>query len=142
VIKTNAKQRYASDAIGTFVVKQLIEKKGGKVQEFEVRNDMYVDWSNQRYISGRLTPSCVVGPVVQQLGLCSPKLACALLTLEMRCFRCIPSARPQALMTSRTQLTSSQRFLRASRSSTRSSRWIEYKMGHGCVASVQSEHCE
>ena len=40
VIKTNAKQRYATDAIGTFVVKHLVEKKGGKVQEFEVRNDM------------------------------------------------------------------------------------------------------
>lgn len=39
-IKTNAKQRYASDAIGSFVVKQLVERKGGKVQEFEVRNDM------------------------------------------------------------------------------------------------------
>jgi aspartyl aminopeptidase len=43
VIKTNAKQRYASDAIGAFVVKKLLEKKGGKVQEFEVRNDMYVN---------------------------------------------------------------------------------------------------
>jgi aspartyl aminopeptidase len=43
VIKTNAKQRYASDAIGTFIVKKLLEKKGGKVQEFEVRNDMYVN---------------------------------------------------------------------------------------------------
>lgn len=42
VIKTNASQRYASDAIGSFVVKKLIEKKGGSVQEFEVRNDMYV----------------------------------------------------------------------------------------------------
>ena len=41
VIKTNAKQRYASDAIGSFVVKQLVEKKGGSVQEYEVRNDMY-----------------------------------------------------------------------------------------------------
>jgi aspartyl aminopeptidase len=40
VIKTNAKQRYASDAITSFVVKQLVERKGGKVQEFEVRNDM------------------------------------------------------------------------------------------------------
>lgn len=43
VIKTNAKQRYASDAIGTFLVKKLVERKGGKVQEFEVRNDMYVN---------------------------------------------------------------------------------------------------
>lgn len=40
VIKTNAKQRYASDAIGSFLVKQLVERKGGKVQEYEVRNDM------------------------------------------------------------------------------------------------------
>lgn len=42
VIKTNAKQRYASDAITSFVVRRLVEKKGGRVQEFEVRNDMYV----------------------------------------------------------------------------------------------------
>lgn len=41
IIKTNAKQRYASDAITSFIVKQLVERKGGKVQEFEVRNDMY-----------------------------------------------------------------------------------------------------
>lgn len=40
VIKTNAKQRYATDAISTFIVKQLIERKGGKVQEFSCRNDM------------------------------------------------------------------------------------------------------
>lgn len=39
-IKTNAKQRYATDAVSTFIVKQLIAKKGGQVQEFEVRNDM------------------------------------------------------------------------------------------------------
>jgi len=42
VIKTDAKQRYATDAIGTFFVKKLVESKGGKVQEFEVRNDMSV----------------------------------------------------------------------------------------------------
>jgi aspartyl aminopeptidase len=42
VIKTNAKQRYASDAIGSFVVRRLVEKVGGRVQEFEVRNDMCV----------------------------------------------------------------------------------------------------
>ena len=42
VIKTNAKQKYASDAIGTFIVKKLVERKGGKVQEFETRNDMCV----------------------------------------------------------------------------------------------------
>ncbi|EPQ59304.1 peptidase M18, aminopeptidase I [Gloeophyllum trabeum ATCC 11539] len=40
VIKTNAKQRYASDAIGSFIVKKLVERKAGKVQEYEIRNDM------------------------------------------------------------------------------------------------------
>ncbi|THH33594.1 hypothetical protein EUX98_g554 [Antrodiella citrinella] len=40
VIKTNAKQRYASDPIGSFIVKKLVERKGGRVQEFEARNDM------------------------------------------------------------------------------------------------------
>ncbi|KAF8815788.1 aspartyl aminopeptidase [Phlegmacium glaucopus] len=39
-IKTNAKQRYATDAISAFIVKQLVERKGGKVQEFVARNDM------------------------------------------------------------------------------------------------------
>ena len=41
-IKTNAKQRYASDSISSFIVKKLVERKGGNVQEFEVRNDMCV----------------------------------------------------------------------------------------------------
>jgi aspartyl aminopeptidase len=40
VIKTNAQQRYCSDAPGSFFIKKLIEEKNGKVQEFEVRNDM------------------------------------------------------------------------------------------------------
>lgn len=39
-IKTNAKQRYATDSISSFIVKQLVEQKGGKVQEFVARNDM------------------------------------------------------------------------------------------------------
>jgi aspartyl aminopeptidase len=39
-IKTNAKQRYATDAVGAGLVKRLVHRKGGKVQEFEVRNDM------------------------------------------------------------------------------------------------------
>lgn len=40
VIKTNAKQKYTTDAIGSFLVKKLVERKGGNVKEFEVRNDM------------------------------------------------------------------------------------------------------
>jgi aspartyl aminopeptidase len=42
VVKTNASQRYASDAISTFLVKRLVGRTKGKVQEFEVRNDMLV----------------------------------------------------------------------------------------------------
>jgi aspartyl aminopeptidase len=72
IIKTNAKQRYASDAIGSFLVKKLVESKGGKVQEFEVRNDMFVSV----YFLGltRLTQwhrACgsTVGPMLSKLGL-------------------------------------------------------------------------
>lgn len=39
-VKVNHKQRYASDALGTFLVRKLAERKGGKVQEFVSRNDM------------------------------------------------------------------------------------------------------
>jgi aspartyl aminopeptidase len=40
VIKTNAKQKYTSDAVGSFLIKQLVDRKGGEVQDYEVRNDM------------------------------------------------------------------------------------------------------
>ena len=40
VIKTHSAQSYATDLIGTFLVKQLIEKKGGRVQNQSGRNDM------------------------------------------------------------------------------------------------------
>ncbi|KAI0254368.1 aspartyl aminopeptidase [Lactifluus subvellereus] len=68
VIKTNAKQRYASDAIGTFMVKKLLERKGGKVQEFEVRNDM----------------SCgsTVGPMLSKLGLRTVDVGCGMLSMH------------------------------------------------------------
>ncbi|KAH6915009.1 aspartyl aminopeptidase [Coprinopsis sp. MPI-PUGE-AT-0042] len=54
VIKTNAKQRYATDAVSSFIVKQLAERRGGKVQEFEVRNDMAC--------------GSTVGPMLSKLG--------------------------------------------------------------------------
>ncbi|EAU84696.1 aspartyl aminopeptidase [Coprinopsis cinerea okayama7 len=54
VIKTNAKQRYATDAVSSFIVKQLAERRGGKVQEFEVRNDMPC--------------GSTVGPMLSKLG--------------------------------------------------------------------------
>lgn len=42
ILKINAKQRYTTDAVGSFIVKKLVERKGGKVQAYEVRNDMWV----------------------------------------------------------------------------------------------------
>ncbi|KAI0660886.1 aspartyl aminopeptidase [Cubamyces menziesii] len=68
VIKTNAKQRYASDAIGTFVVKKLIEKKGGKVQEYEVRNDMAC--------------GSTVGPMLSKIGVRTVDVGCAQLAMH------------------------------------------------------------
>jgi len=54
VIKTNAKQRYATDAVSSFILKKLAERRGGKVQEFEVRNDMAC--------------GSTVGPMLSKLG--------------------------------------------------------------------------
>ncbi|CEL63718.1 hypothetical protein RSOLAG1IB_05479 [Rhizoctonia solani AG-1 IB] len=55
VVKTNAKQRYATDAVGTFLIRKLVEKRGGRIQEFEVRNDMPC--------------GSTVGPMLSKLGL-------------------------------------------------------------------------
>ncbi|KAF9226453.1 peptidase M18, aminopeptidase I [Gyrodon lividus] len=68
VIKTNAKQKYASDAIGTFLFKKLVERKGGKVQEFEVRNDI----------------SCgsTVGPMLSKIGLRTVDVGNAMLSMH------------------------------------------------------------
>jgi len=55
IIKTNAEQRYTSDAIGSFLIKQLVERKGGKVQEFEVRND--------------IPCGSTVGPMLSKIGI-------------------------------------------------------------------------
>ncbi|KAG2042957.1 aspartyl aminopeptidase [Suillus americanus] len=68
VIKTNAKQKYASDAIGSFVVKKLVERKGGKVQEFEARNDMAC--------------GSTVGPMLSKLGLRTVDVGNAMLSMH------------------------------------------------------------
>ncbi|KAG1833031.1 peptidase M18 [Suillus variegatus] len=68
VIKTNAKQKYASDAIGSFVVKKLVERKGGKVQEYEVRNDMAC--------------GSTVGPMLSKLGLRTVDVGNAMLSMH------------------------------------------------------------
>ncbi|KAJ4466489.1 aspartyl aminopeptidase [Lentinula aciculospora] len=68
VIKTNAKQRYTSDAVGSFLVKKLIEKKGGKVQEYEARNDMPC--------------GSTVGPSLSTMGLRVVDVGCPMLSMH------------------------------------------------------------
>ncbi|KAF8076281.1 aspartyl aminopeptidase [Lyophyllum atratum] len=68
VIKTNAKQRYATDAVTTFIVKQLVERKGGKVQEFEVRNDMAC--------------GSTVGPMLSKIGIRTVDVGNAMLSMH------------------------------------------------------------
>ncbi|KAF8842253.1 peptidase M18, aminopeptidase I [Paxillus ammoniavirescens] len=68
IIKTNAKQKYASDAIGTFLFKKLVELKGGKVQEFEVRND--------------IACGSTVGPMLSKIGLRTVDVGNAMLSMH------------------------------------------------------------
>jgi len=68
VIKTNAKQRYASDNVGSFLVKKLIELKGGAVQEFETRNDMPC--------------GSTVGPMLSKLGMRTVDVGVAQLSMH------------------------------------------------------------
>ncbi|KIL70156.1 hypothetical protein M378DRAFT_156218 [Amanita muscaria Koide BX008] len=68
VVKTNAKQRYASDAITSFIVKQLAARKGGKVQEYEVRNDMAC--------------GSTVGPMLSKIGIRTVDVGNAMLSMH------------------------------------------------------------
>jgi len=86
IIKTNAKQRYATDAISSFLVKKLVESKGGKVQEFEVRNDMSVSVYSFGWVP-RLTQlyrACgsTVGPMLSKLGLRTVDVGNAMLSMH------------------------------------------------------------
>jgi len=67
-IKTNAKQRYATDSISAFIVKQLVEQKGGKVQEFVARNDMPC--------------GSTVGPMLSKIGIRTVDVGNAMLSMH------------------------------------------------------------
>lgn len=75
VIKTNAKQRYATDSVSSFIVKKLVEAKGGRVQEFEVRNDWYAFPFFHPILTFRLTTyvlspcGSTVGPMLSKSGI-------------------------------------------------------------------------
>lgn len=86
VVKTNAKQRYASDAITTFIVKKLIERKGGKVQEFEARNDMW-DFSRVHLHTTSLNMfyrpcGSTVGPMLSKIGVRTVDVGNAMLSMH------------------------------------------------------------
>ncbi|KZT71588.1 aspartyl aminopeptidase [Daedalea quercina L-15889] len=68
VIKTNAKQRYASETVGRFLLKRLVEKRGGKVQEYEVRNDMAC--------------GSTVGPGLSKMGVRTVDIGCPMLSMH------------------------------------------------------------
>lgn len=110
VIKTNAKQRYASDAIGSFIVKKLVERKGGCVQEFEVRNDMY----GALQITFRPLLTFYIGRAEVLWVPCCLNLEYAQWMSEMPCSQCIPSEKRLARMTSRTRSISLARSLKGS----------------------------
>lgn len=87
VIKTNAKQRYASDAVGSFIVKKLIEKKNGRVQEYEVRNDMCVPpqaASSYDPFTEFFDRACgsTVGPFLSKLGVRVVDIGLAMLSMH------------------------------------------------------------
>ncbi|EKM59371.1 uncharacterized protein PHACADRAFT_249819, partial [Phanerochaete carnosa HHB-10118-sp] len=68
VIKTNEGQRYATDSISSFVVKKLVEKTGGKIQNFEVRNDMPC--------------GSTVGPMLSKIGIRTVDVGCGILSMH------------------------------------------------------------
>jgi len=68
VLKTNAKQKYTTDAIGSFLVKKLVDRKGGRVQNFEVRNDM--------------TCGSTVGPMLSKIGIRTVDVGNAMLSMH------------------------------------------------------------
>jgi len=68
VLKVDAKQRYTTDAIGSFLVKKLIERKGGRVQTYEVRNDMAC--------------GSTVGPMLSKIGMRVVDVGCGMLSMH------------------------------------------------------------
>lgn len=69
VIKTNASQRYATDSVGAFFIRRMAEKRNGKVQQFEVRNDVPC--------------GSTVGPMLSsRTGIRTVDIGCAMLSMH------------------------------------------------------------
>ncbi|KAH7105046.1 aspartyl aminopeptidase [Auriculariales sp. MPI-PUGE-AT-0066] len=67
-IKTNARQRYTSEGIGSFVVKQLAAKRGRTLQEYELPND----------VNGGST----IGPEMSKLGIRTVDVGACLVSMH------------------------------------------------------------
>ncbi|KXN83720.1 Aspartyl aminopeptidase [Leucoagaricus sp. SymC.cos] len=68
IVKTNAKQRYATDSISAFILKKMIDRYHGKIQEFEVRNDMPC--------------GSTVGPLLSQIGIRTVDVGAPMLSMH------------------------------------------------------------
>ncbi|KAA1078633.1 hypothetical protein PGTUg99_001054 [Puccinia graminis f. sp. tritici] len=73
-IKTNAKQRYASTAATTFLLRQVAAIAKVPLQEYEVRNDMAC-------VSVTLSGS-TIGPLVSKIGLRTVDIGCPQLSMH------------------------------------------------------------
>jgi aspartyl aminopeptidase len=62
VIKTNANQRYTSNAPTTFLLRRVAKKAGVKVQDFEIRNDSVCPFPSPSIRANSQTCGSTVGP--------------------------------------------------------------------------------
>ena len=62
MIKTNANQRYTSNAPTTFLLRRVAKKAGIKVQDFEIRNDSVCPFRGILTIAEFQTCGSTVGP--------------------------------------------------------------------------------
>ncbi|KIJ37467.1 hypothetical protein M422DRAFT_781810 [Sphaerobolus stellatus SS14] len=69
-IKVNNNQRYATDAIGSFLVHKLAEKKGRKLQEFVARNDIPCGSTVGPYLSKLGVRTVDVGQTILSMHSC------------------------------------------------------------------------
>jgi len=67
-LKTNANQRYATEAVGAWVVRRLVARRGGAVQDYEARNDMGC--------------GSTVGPLLSQIGLRTVDVGAPMLSMH------------------------------------------------------------
>ena len=85
-IKTNAKQRYASTAQTTFLLRRIAQMAKVPLQEYEVRNDMACGSTSECSmivrVSGCALTRDAVGPLVSKIGLRTVDIGCPQLSMH------------------------------------------------------------